>query len=282
MMTLGALLVTVTTSIAAAAGNSALEKCRALDREFDTKNMPKPCQAAADDTTLPIPDRVEALRRLAFAHILNGDEALAEPAFLKMLVFAPDTELPADAGPQMRDVFVNVKKRFAEDGKLVVTFTPPVVEDGPVELQVDITDKLGRVIGARVRASSPTLPAPLEERLVRNELSPGNLRFTGKVPEPKPIPPEGITLNYEILLETWDNKPLASPTPMKGDIVRGLGAAGGGGAAGEELPWGIIAASAGVGVVVVGVIAGIGIWCATGPCRSQEAWVRVQINQEAR
>lgn len=271
--------------VVSGAPGSALDKCRALDKEFDTKNMPKPCQAAADDTTLPIPDRVEALRRLAFAHILNGDDALAEPAFLKMLVFAPATELPADAGPRFREVFAGVKKRFDDDGKVGVTFRPPIVEDGPVEVQVDVADKLGRVTGARILVSSPDaakLPAPLEERLVRNELSPGNIRFVGKVPEPKPLPPEGITLQYEIVLETWDNATLASPVPLQGDIVRGGAASASASASieGEGPPWGIIAASVGGGLLVVSAITGGVIWCTTaGPCRSQEAWVRVQIGQ---
>jgi hypothetical protein len=267
--------------VVSAAPGSALEKCRALDKEFDTKNMPKPCQAAADDTTLAIADRVEALRRLAFAHILNGDDALAEPAFLKMLVFSPTTELPADAGPRFREVFAGVKKRFDEEGKLGVTFKPPIVEDGPVEVQIDVADKLGRVTGARLRVTSPDtakLPVPLEERLVRNELSPGNIRFAGRVPEPKPLPPEGITLAYEIVLETWDGSALESPVPLKGDIVRGSGSSSA--VEGDAPPWGIIAASVGVGLVVVGAVTGGVIWCTTaGPCRQQEAWVRVQIGQ---
>lgn len=284
MMTLASVVVALGVVVSGAPG-TALEKCRALDKEFDTKNMPKPCQAAADDTTLAIPDRVEALRRLAFAHILNGDDALAEPAFLKMLVFAPATELPADAGPRFREVFAGVKKRFDEEGKLAVTFKPPVVvEDGPVEVQVDVGDKLGRVTGARIRVTSPDaakLPAPLEERLVRNELSPGNIRFVGKVPEPKPMPPEGITLAYEIVLETWDNATLESPVPLQGDIVRGGGAVSSSSSAeGDAPPWGIIAASVGGGLLLVGAITGGVIWCTTaGPCRSQEAWVRVQIGQ---
>lgn len=282
MMTLASVVVALAVVVGGAPG-TALEKCRALDREFDTKNMPKPCQAAADDPTLPIPDRVEALRRLAFAHILNGDDALAEPAFLKMLVFAPRDELPADAGPRFREVFAAVKKRFDEEGRLVVTFTPPVVvEEGPVEVQLDVGDKLGRVTGARIRVTSPdaaTLPAPLEERLVRNELSPGNIRFVGKVPEPKPLPPGGITLAYEIVLETWDNGTVDSPVPLKGDIVRGSGAGSTSAVDGEGPPWGIIAASAG-GVLVIGAVTGGVIWCTTaGPCRTQEAWVRVQIGQ---
>lgn len=267
--------------LTAAAASTALEKCRALDKEFDTKNMPKPCQAAADDTTLPVPDRVEALRRLAFAHILNGDEALGEPAFMKMLVFSPTAELPGDAGPRFREVFTAVKKRFDEEGKLIVTFVPPPppAPGVPVELQVDIADKLGRVVGARVKTKAANaVDAPvLEDRLVRNELSPGNLRFTGRVPEP-PLPPEGASYTYEVVVETWDGQPLALPKPITGEIAR----AGGGAvvAAGDEgPPWVLIGAIAG-GVVVAGAITGGVVWCFTaGSCRNQEAWVRVRVQQ---
>jgi hypothetical protein len=60
--------------------------------------------------------------------------------------------------------------------------------------------------------------------------------------------------------------------------VRGGGASAG--VEGEGPPWGIIAASVGGGLLVVGAITGGVIWCTTaGPCRTQEAWVRVQIGQ---
>src|SRR5688572_6689590 len=190
-----ATVVVAALSLQVGAANAALEKCRKLDKEFDTKNMPKPCQAAADDTTLTIAERVEAFRLLAFAHILNGDEALAEPAFLKMLVFNPAVELPADAGPRFREIFAEVRKRFDAEGALKATFVAPTVDPAtkaPVDLQIDLVDKLGRVTGARVRSTpSGTGATPLEERLVRSELAPGQLRFTGRVPEPTPAPPDG-------------------------------------------------------------------------------------------
>jgi hypothetical protein len=277
------------------AASSALEKCRALDKEFDTKNMPKPCQAAADDTTLTIAERVEALRRLAFAHILNGDEALAEPAFMKMLVFSPSTELPADAGPKFRDIYNQVKKRFDSEGALTVTFTPPLAPtkpDEPVALQIDLGDRLNRVVGAKVRAASTTTGAPengvsLDDKLVRNELGPGQLRFTGAVPEPKtPINPAGRSVEYSVVFEGWDGQPVAPPTPIKGSYVRpGSGIAQSTTTtttpAGEEAPpWTLIGIGGAGGLVLIGGAVGGIWWCyAEGPCRTQDAWVRVQIHQ---
>lgn len=265
---------------AARAPNSALAKCRALDKEFDTKNMPKPCQAAADDATLPIAERVEALRFLAQAHILNGDEALAEPAFMKMLVFSPTAELPGDAGPRIREIFSAVKQRFDEEGVLGVTFVPPPqpASGAPVELQVDVVDKLGRAIGARVRTQSSAQTEPVEERLVRNELSPGNLRFTGRVPEPKgPLPPEGATLKYEVVVETWDGQALPLPAPVTGAFTRTGGAVVGEPVV-EEPPWTLIGLGVGGGVLVAGAVTAGVVYCFTaGSCRTQEAWVRVQI-----
>ncbi len=256
---------------------TALEKCRALDKEFDTKNMPKPCQAAADDATLGIPERVEALRRLAFAHILNGDESLAEPAFLKMLVFSPAAELPADAGPRFREIFAAVKKRFDTEGALTVTFTPPPApqDAAPVELQIDVGDKLGRVVGAKVKSTVEGEAAPREDALVRNELTPGQLRFTGAVPEPHE--PGARHVTYDVELDGWDGAPIAVPTPVHGEFDRTGGVVAG---ADGGFPWVWVGAGSAAGVAVIGGVTGGIIWCYTaGPCRTQDAWVRVQIHQ---
>lgn len=292
-----------------AAANAALDKCRALDREFDTKAMPKPCQAAAEDATLAVPERVEALRRLAFAHILNGDEALAEPAFVKMLVFSPDAELPADAGPRFRELFAKAKGRFQAEGQLQTSTPPPLpAGSGPVTVRVELTDKLGRVVGARVIArvipsgpsgpsgpagapdgkdgkdgkDGPAMAAPLEERLARSELSPGLVRFTGTVPEPREVPPGGATVSWQVVFDGWDGRPVQATPPVAGEHQRATALVGGGedGGAGAPWPW-IIGGSAG-GLAVIGGIVGGTVYCFTaGPCRTQEAFVRVQIRQEA-
>lgn len=286
-----------------AAANAALDKCRALDREFDTRAMPKPCQAAAEDATLAVPERVEALRRLAFAHILNGDEALAEPAFVKMLVFSPDAELPADAGPRFRELFAKARSRFQAEGQLQTSTPPPVpAGSGPVTVRVELTDKLGRVVGARVIArvtplgapagkdgaagsagkDGPAVAAPLEERLARSELSPGLVRFTGTVPEPHEVPPGGATVSWQVVFDGWDGRPVAATPPVVGEHQRATALAAGGedGGAGAPWPW-IIGGSAG-GLALIGGIVGGTVYCFTaGPCRTQEAFVRVQIRQEA-
>jgi hypothetical protein len=260
--------------------NAALEKCRSLDREFDTRNMPRPCQAAADDATLPVPDRVEALRRLAFAHILNGDEALAEPAFLKLLVFNPSAELPADAGPRFREIFAEAKKRFRAEGGLITRAAPPPpLGPGPVPVQVDLTDKLGRVVGARVIAKVSGQEDVMEDRLARSELSPGLVRFSGAVPEPREVPPEGHSVSWQIVFDGWDGRTVEASPLVTGSYARAGGGAAGHDEPGGELPWAWIAGGAG-GVAVVGAVVGGAVWCYTaGPCRSQDAWVRVQINQ---
>jgi hypothetical protein len=268
----------------AATPMSALDKCRALDKEFDTKNMPKPCQAAADDPSLTIPERVEALRRLALAHILNGDESLAEPDFLKMLVFAPTTDLPADAGPRVREIFVAVKKRFDAEGKLAVSFTPPPAPHGnePVALQIDVVDRLGRVVSARIRATTQGA-VPLEEKLVRNELGPGQVRFSGNVPEaPAPAgaaaPPEPTTVDYDVIFDGWDGNPVAAPAPVHGTFTRGAPAV----ASDDAFPW-LWVGVGGVGVLAVaGAVTSGVVYCySAGSCRTQDAWVRVQIHQGA-
>jgi hypothetical protein len=262
-----------------AAANAALDKCRQLDREFDTKAMVTPCQVAADDGTLAAPERVEALRLLAFAHVVNGDEALAEPAFLKMLVFSPTAELPADAGPRFKEVFARAKARFEADGALTVTFTAPARDaTSPVPLQLDIIDKLGRVVAARVKTTASD-GGVAEDRLARSELAPGQLRFSGVLPEPlvkDSAAPGERTLKFDVTLEGWDGEALAVPTPVQGEIGRTPGAA----AEGGEVPWLWIGVGSAAVVGAAAITGGVLGWCfVAGPCRTQDAWVRVQVQE---
>ena len=277
---IGALLV-VAAQLAAA--DAALEQCRKLDREFDSKNMPKACQAAADNAAAPVDERVEALRLLAFAHILNGDEALAEPVFVRMLVFAPSAELPADAGPQFRSAFATARKRFDLEGQVSASVVAPVVvgaDRTPVTLQVDLVDKLGRVVAARVRATTPGAPAPLEQPLAKSELGPGQLRFTGSVPEPASA--TAYPLSWEVVLEGWDGAPVPLASALSGTFAREARGGGTGDGDTGELPWAWIVGGGAASVVVVGAAAGGVAWCfVAGPCRPQNAWVRVQIAQGA-
>lgn len=276
---IGATLLVVSQLVAA---DAALEQCRKLDREFDSKNMPKPCQAAADNSAAAVADRVEALRLLAFAHILNGDEALAEPAFLKMLVFSPSAELPADAGPQFRTAFAAARKRFDAEGQVTTTFTAPVVDPArrePVAVQVDVADRLGRVVGARVRSTAAVAPAPMEARMTRSELGPGQARFSGTVPEPST--PEGYSLAWEIVLDGWDGTSVPVATPLGGSLSRdpSVGATA---APQEGPPWPWIIGGGAGAVLAAGAVAGGITWCiVAGPCRPQSAWVRVQVSQGA-
>lgn len=275
-----------------AVANAALEKCRALDREFDTRAMPKPCQAAADDTTLSLADRVEALRRLAFAQILNGDEALAEPTFLRMLVFSPSAELPADAGPRFRSVFHAARTRFASEGKVTASFAPfaplEAGRAGPLPVKIDVNDKLGRVAGARILArvagagettGSPVAPLlPVEERLARSELSPGMIRFTGTLPEPRDLPSGGAVVAWEVVFDGWDGKPVDATPAVAGEVHRSP-SSGAHDGEGASWPW-VVGGTAG-GLAVIGGIVGGTVYCFTaGPCRTQDAFVRVQIRQE--
>ncbi len=267
-----------------ASADAALERCRKLDREFDSKNMPKPCQAAADNASAPVAERVEALRLLAFAHVLNGEEALAEPAFLRMLVLSPAAVLPADAGPQFRKAFTAARARFDVEGVVTATLTAPVADPAsraPLAIQVDVVDKLGRIVAGRVRATMGGASPPLEERLVKSELGGGQVRFSGAVPEPEVA--EAYTLLWEVVFEGWDGAPVPVPSALSGTLARDGAALGpGGGGEGDEPPWGAIIGGGAVSVAVVAA-AGSGIaWCfLAGPCRPQSAWVRVQVSQGA-
>lgn len=275
--------VVLLAAVQLAAADAALERCRQLDREFDSKSMPKPCQAAADNASAPIAERVEALRLLAFAHVLNGDEALAEPAFLRMLVFSPAVELPADAGPQFRKQFAAAKTRFEAEGVITTTFAPPAADPATrdqVALQVEVGDRLGRVAGARVRSTVAGADGPLEEKLVRSELGQGQVRFTGTVPEPHTA--EAYSLSYQVVLDGWDGAPVPVPTPLTGSVERRGQSKAPITSGDEELPWGWIIGGGAASVAAVAATGGGIAWCfLAGPCRQQSSWVRVQVSQGA-
>ncbi|MBI1946392.1 MAG: hypothetical protein HYS27_11885 [Deltaproteobacteria bacterium] len=266
-----------------AGADAALERCRQLDREFDTKNMPKPCQAAADDASATVAERVEALRLLAFAHVLNGDEALAEPAFLRMLVLSPTSVLPADAGPQFRKAFAAARSRFDTEGAVTTSFTAPLVDGAkraPIALQVDVADRLGRVASARVLSTVAGASAPLEERMVKSELGAGQVRFTGTVPEPPG--PSAYSLGYQVVLDGWDGAPVPLPAPLAGTVARDAASVVPPIGEGGELPWGWIIGGGAASVALVAATGGGIAWCfVAGPCRQQSAWVRVQLVQGA-
>lgn len=283
-MTLGAFLLWAATAMTSSSSSSALDLCRELDAEFNTRAMAKPCQSAAEDVTLSVEGRVEALRRLAFAHILNGDEVLAESAFVRMLAFAPSCELPPDAGPRFRQVFGAARVRFLREGKLRASWPAlGAVFDQVPSIQVDLADKLGRVVGARIVSefTARTSGAPAgaqnvvrEDRLARSELAPGLVRFTGTVPEPASLPSSGGTVVWRVVFMGWDGRPVELEQPVEGRYQRTPGL--------EDvepldaLPW-IIGGSVG-GAALLGGVAGGVWWCfAEGPCRAQEAWVRVRV-----
>lgn len=266
-----------------ATADAALERCRQLDREFDSKNMPKPCQAAADNAGAPVGERVEALRLLAFAHVLNGDDALAEPAFLRMLVLSPSAVLPADAGPQFRKAFAAARARFDVEGAVTASHTASVAdpaERAPVAVTVDVTDKLGRVVAGRVRATVARGSAPLEERMVKSELGGGQVRFAGAVPEPRV--PGAYTLSWEVVLDGWDGNPVPVPSPIGGTLTRNAAEAAIRGGDDDELPWAAIIGGGAVSVTVLAAAGGGVAWCfLAGPCLPQSSWVRVQVSQGA-
>ena len=276
-----AVLLAVTSAAAISAPTpaptSSLMTCRARNQDFDAKRMPEPCQAAANDAALPIAERVEALCLLAQAHILNGDNALAGQAFMRMLLLAPSAALPSEAGPRIREVFVAVKQSYDQDSLLLVEFVPPLPPEAgtAAQLQIDVVDKLGRVVGARVRTQSSAHSEPLEAALVRRQLAPGKLRFTGPVPEPSgSLPIGGATLHYQVVLDTLDTRAVSLATPLTGTFARqGVAAL-----ASDDPPWTLIGLSMGGGVLVASALVAGLVHCFTiGACRSQEAWVRVRV-----
>ncbi len=276
------LVIAFVAAVAPAPSAATLDTCRQRDREFDTKAMVPVCQAAADDTSLAVPDRIDAYRLLAFAHVLNGNEALAEPAFMKMLVLGGDTTIAADAGARIAEIFSRVKARFVQQGQVSGTFTPPADSaPAPVTVDVEVKDQLDRVAAARLRStwSLAGKDTVKEVSMVRAELGPGRLRFSSQVPQPTAIDgapsPDG-PLRYEIVFEGWDGSVIAPATPLAGTRTLTPPEAHDADAAGP--PWLLIAGGAGAAVVVAGAMgAGVAYCYIAGPCGTANSYSIVHV-----
>jgi len=97
MWTAGLIVIIASTSIPQQVDGLGL--CKKLYEDFNTQGMLAVCDAAANDAKSTAPDRAEALRLLGMAQLLSKDVPAAEASFVRMLVHAPDKEMPPDAGP---------------------------------------------------------------------------------------------------------------------------------------------------------------------------------------
>jgi hypothetical protein len=226
----------------AVAEPASLAECRRLEQAFDTTAMPAPCGRALDDAALPVTDRVDAARLLAFALVTNGDSAGAEAAFTRLLALSPGWTLPSSASPRQRDAFARAKARLDREGTVTVTAVARRDADGGLEISAELVDGLRRVADVRWALS----PAS------------GGAAVTGP------------------LLPTASSSAWAARAPIgdaAGCRVEALAADGSVIAADEcdgmtatqtsteeaPLPWGVIGAGAG-GAAVVAVAVGTLIW----------------------
>ena len=92
-------------------GPSPLERCRAEAKALNTTRTIATCTTAGDDVTASTADRVDALRVLGVALMVEGAADLAEDAFIKMLTLDPDATLGDDAGPSAQHVLAQARTK---------------------------------------------------------------------------------------------------------------------------------------------------------------------------
>jgi len=267
----------------------AIERCRQLEGEFDYKAMLTECAIAAAAPGLSKSDRAEVYRLLGIAYAVLGDDENALAWFMKLLVLAPETRLPADSSPKFREIFGRAQAAYAKDGPVTVSHTPPAVDEArpgaPINLRFDVVDKLHRVVSARVRAvaiAGDTESEPYEVVLARAADAPPQIaRFFGDLPDPVRVDARssaGHTLRYELILigESGDVVVPAPPFSPKALTFTGRGAEGDAG------PWLWVGVGSASALVVAAALTGAGFWCATlGPCRAPpetRSFVRVHVD----
>jgi hypothetical protein len=253
-------MIGVVLAIAVAAATSApLDECRRLEQAFDTAAMPAPCMKAVDDVALPVADRVDAARLLAFAIVTNGDPDGGEAAFLRLLVLAPGWTQPASASPRLRDAFARARARLTTDGAVTAAATA-TGESGGWALDVDVIDPLGRVAGGEWSLTDPAgAVAPATGSLVR---APGTQRWMGRLPA-------SAASTCVVHLRAADGTELAAAP------CTGLKAAGTAEPPASEFPW--VAVGLGVGAVVGGaVVIGV-VWALNAGPLAPPAAVTVTV-----
>jgi hypothetical protein len=255
-------------AIAAGAEPPALATCRRLDQAFDTTAMPAPCARALDDVALPVADRIDAARLLAFALVTNGDLEGGERAFVRLLVLAPDWTLPASASPRMRDAFGRARTRLATDGKVTVSASTTAGGEAGAGWTVTarVVDGLGRVADVRWIVSPAGGPPSAGTMTPASEAG----VWTAPVPSVS-----GATCVVEAL--GIDASVLAT-SACEGFVPSrtGAGTVAAAAAAGEEPPWVLVGAGIGAGGVVV-VAVGALVWAFTSGPFAPPAAVTVSI-----
>ncbi|HEY4223136.1 MAG TPA: hypothetical protein VGO62_17380, partial [Myxococcota bacterium] len=89
-----------------------LARCQAESEALNGTRAIATCTAAGDDTAQPVVDRVNALRLLGMALMVEGDGDLAEGAFEKMLALDPQAALGDDAGPAVQRVLNRARQKL--------------------------------------------------------------------------------------------------------------------------------------------------------------------------
>lgn len=265
-----------------AAANPHLDKCRALEGEFDYKGMVPECGLVLADEAASAEERIEAHRLLGFAHTALGEDDAAFQWFLRLLVLDPAHALPDDVSPRFREGFARAQEHIDKNGRVTVVHQPPTVqaalEGSPLVLSFEVRDALERVAGAEVVVDAivdgktgEAITAPLT-RLAAGQA--GVSRFEGELPDPvaqSGAAPTSYTLRYRLVLTGPLGKEVAPDPPVPPITLPRQGSTAVVAGEGDGLLlWGGAALAS--GLVVAGLAVGsVALYCATGRCSSRTA-----------
>ncbi len=226
---------------AADAPAEALADCKRLHAEFAVDAMERVCRAVSDDPSRDVASRIFALRLLAGAQLLKGDERAAEMVLVRMFTFDIDASPAPEDGPDFRRVLARAKQRVVDEGVLDVT----LVRDGDVVRSVLVRDPLGRVARVEVQGARGS------KQLARFDEKPGLATFV--VPDDVAREATGA----EVVLVGWTNKPLrrialveAAPVPAPAPAPASASASPSAASVAEQrsvvVPWTLIVAGGAV------------------------------------
>lgn len=266
-----------------AAAHPELDKCRALEGEFDYKGMVPACNRVLSDDAATPEERLEAHRLLAFAHTALGEDDTALQWFVRLLILDPTHTLPDDTSPRFRTLFARAADHLDKAGRVTVVHEPPsapeALEGGPLTLSFAVRDALERVTSAAILVDAIVdgkLTDPITASLDKMPTeSAGVSRFEGVLPDPiaeSGSVPTSYTLRYRLVLKGPLGKEVAPDPPVPPITLprQRTSSSVASSEGGELLLWGGAALAS--GLVIAGLVGGgVALYCATGRCSSHTA-----------
>ncbi|MEW5851647.1 MAG: hypothetical protein AB2A00_22850 [Myxococcota bacterium] len=220
LVSCAALVLLTVASTTASAANPYLQRARERYQALDYPALPGLLAEAMVQPGNTRAELVEIYRLQGFAYTINGDEASARQAFLRLLIADPDHVMDDSVSPRFRAAFTRVRTEFQREGPVTAQHQPPT---RGLRVRVTLKDRFRRVEDAHVavrvvsgESRGTWLTVPMEPRSTK-----GTRRtLEALLPDPAKAlpdaPPGEYVLEYHFGFRTFlgDDVPVSGLEPL--------------------------------------------------------------------